>query len=284
MKTALSILTLAFLYLTVFIQNVGAHIQNPDIDAHARVYVPYTPSEVKTLVAESGCEFTIGGHAGGSDDYHEHKANWFGQVHIHPIDGEPDPNGPFYAIKNPVHSIWGSGFWKHSSSPITASKTMAVGECALGDAVSSGRLWTPNTSDEVYGRDQDGDNRLEYCNVGAAPGIFGAQIQELDFDELGEVLRDLIETARMVDPDIDTAIYFGGHIQTLVFDENTVYAYESYSLGVPELVEEYLNDGLRVEANIVELDPLDGVEYEIPAAPPKSRRILTTTWAAMKQK
>ncbi len=105
-----SILTLAFLYLTVFIQNVGAHIQNPDIDAHARVYVPYTPSEVKTLVAESGCEFTIGGHAGGSDDYHEHKANWFGQVYIHPIDGELDPMVLFMPLKTQFTLYGGADF------------------------------------------------------------------------------------------------------------------------------------------------------------------------------
>ena len=265
---------------------VSADIQNPDINPHARVSVPYTPSEVKTMIAVSGCTFTIGGHAGGSSDHHEHKANWFGQVYIHPVGGSPDPSGPFYAVRNPVHSIWGSGFWKHHSSPIRVSKTIAVGQCALGDAVSSGRMWTPNTLDEVYERDQDGDNRLEYCNRAAAPSKFGAQIQvqELDFDELGEVLRDLIETVRLVDADVDTAVYFGGSIQTLVFDKNTVYVYESYTLGVPELVEEYSNDNLRVTASVVELDPSDGVEYEIPAAPSKYQRRLTTSWAEIKQK
>ena len=37
---------------------------------------------------------------------------------------------------------------------------------------------------------------------------------------------------------------------------------------------------------VVELDPLDGVEYQLPAAPPKLklRRTLTTTWASVKQK
>lgn len=37
---------------------------------------------------------------------------------------------------------------------------------------------------------------------------------------------------------------------------------------------------------VVELDPLDGVEYQSPAAPPKlkPRRTLTTTWASVKQK
>ena len=97
-------------------------------------------------------------------------------------------------------------------------------------------------------------------------------------------MRDLIETVRLVDPDVDTAVYFGGSIQTLVFDKNTVYVYGSYSLGVPELVEENLRGNLRATANIVELDLSDGVEYEIPAAPPKYHRRLTTSWADMKQK
>ena len=285
MKPALLILTLASLYLTVFIQNVESHITNPNINAEARVYTVPAGNDVVDFIAKSSCTFRIGGHAGGADDNHLHKANWFAQVYIHAPGGNPDPNG-LYAVKNPTKDIRGSGFWRPSSSPLSVALTLAVGECAEGDAISSGRLWTPNQGDDVYGRDEDGDNHLSYCNLGtgAAPGLFGAQIQELDFDEIGEVLRDLIETARLIDPNIDAAVYFGGHIQTLVFDENTVYVYESYSLGVPELVEENLRDNLRATANIVELDPLDGVEYHIPVAPAKYRRKLTTTWADMKQK
>jgi len=68
-----------------------------------------------------------------------------------------------------------------------------------------------------------------------------------------------------------------------VFNENTVYVYGSYSLGVPDLVEENLRGDLRATANIVVLNLSDGLEYEIPAAPPKYHRRLTTTWADMKQ-
>lgn len=280
MKTAVSILTL--LNLTVFIPNGHAHIRNPNINPNARVYVPDTNSEVKTLVATSSCSFSIGAHAGGSDDYHMHKANWFGQVYITAIGGDPDPDTMF-AVKNPTGQIWGSGSWTPTSSPITVSKTLVVGQCARGDAISSGRLWTPDV-DEVFERDEDGDNRLSYCNLGVAPGLFAAQTQELDFDELGETLRDVLETARVVDPDVDTAVYLGGNIQTFVSDINTVYAYGTFALGDPELVQEHLDGNLRDGASIVELDPLDGVAYQIPAAPPKSHRKLTTVWAAMKQK
>ncbi|MDE0184097.1 MAG: hypothetical protein OXP71_01435 [Candidatus Poribacteria bacterium] len=285
MKTAVSILTLAFVWITVFIQRVESHISNPNINAKARVYTVAAGNDVVNFIAKSSCTFTIGGHAGGSDDNHQHKANWFAQVYIHDIGGNPDPNVT-YAVRNPTRDIWGSGFWKPNSSPLSVGKTLAVGECAEGDAISSGRLWTPQQNDDVYGRDEDNDNHLSYCNwgTGAAPRLFRAQIQELDFEELGEVMLDLIETARLVNSDIDAAVYFDGHIQTLVFNENTVYVYGSYSLGVPELVEENLTGDLRAAANIVELDLSDGVEYEIPAAPPKYQRRLTTSWADMKQK
>lgn len=63
-----------------------------------------------------------------------------------------------------------------------------------------------------------------------------------------------------------------------MFDVNTVYVYgSSYSLGVPELVEENLRGDLRATANIVELELSDGVEYEIPAAPSKYQHILATS-------
>ena len=197
----------------------------------------------------------------------------------------PNPNH-LHTVKNPTRDIWGSGFWNPNSSPISVGLTLALGECAEGDAISSGRLWTPNQNDDVYGRDEDNDNHLTYCNqgLGSAPPLFGVQVQEVDFDELGEVLLGFIEIARLIDPDIDTAVYIDGYIQTLVFDENTVYVYGSYSLGVPELVEENLRGNLRGTANTVELKPSDGVEYEIPAAPSKYQRRLTTSWADIKQK
>ena len=66
----------------------------------------------------------------------------------------------------------------------------------------------------------------------------------------------------------------------LAFDPDNVYVYESddsttFTLGYPD-----------TNLTVVELDPLDGVEYQLPAAPPKLklRLTLTTTWASVKQK
>ena len=105
MKSALLILTLASLYLTVFIQNVESHIKNPEINAKAKVYIQAIGnSEVVDFIAKSSCTFRIGAHAGGANDNHLHKANWFAQVYIHDPGGNPDPNG-LYAVKNPTEDI-----------------------------------------------------------------------------------------------------------------------------------------------------------------------------------
>ena len=87
MKTALSILTLAFVYLTVFIQCVESHIRNENINAKARVYTVPAGNNVIDFIAKSSCTFSIGAHAGGAQDNHQHKANWFGQVYIHEVNG-----------------------------------------------------------------------------------------------------------------------------------------------------------------------------------------------------
>ena len=127
--------------------------------------------------------------------------------------------------------------------------------------------------------------RLPTCNPAAAPGKFQSEIQEIDFDDLANNLLNAIESARTINPHIDTALYYRGHIQTLAFDNNAVYVCGPYTMNRPELVTEYLNDNLRAGVNIIELDPFDGVEYHPPTAPPKpTRRTLTTTWASMKQK
>ena len=135
---------------------------------------------------------------------------------------------------------------------------------------------------------------MNHCNdIATAPGIFRSRIQdeiqeqEIDLDDLRDNVRNAIESARATNPDVDTGIFLRGRIQTLVSDDNTLYVYESYALGNPELFQEHLNGNLRAGATIVELDPLDGFEYQPPAAPPKlkpSKASLTTTWASVKQK
>ena len=133
----------------------------------------------------------------------------------------------------------------------------------------------------------DGD-RKPYCNQAAAPGKFQSEIQEqeIDFDDLSNNLLNAIESARTINSHIDTAFYYRSRIQTLVFDNDAVYVCESYTMSRPELVAEHLNGNLRDGVSIVELDPLDGVEYQLPTAPPKLklRLTLTTTWASVKQK
>ncbi len=76
--------------LSLFGQNVDAHIINPSMDPRASVDIlENNGSEVKTLRASASCSFSIG--ANSAENFHLHYANWFGQVYIHAPGGVSNP-------------------------------------------------------------------------------------------------------------------------------------------------------------------------------------------------
>lgn len=256
-ETSLVILVVLSLFIQI---DVDAHLQNTNINPKASVTIRHE-GDVDILIARASCSFSIGAHAGGGN-HHLHYANWFGQVYIHPIGGFPINEPGVYAVRHKTRAIWGSGSW--APDPIQVSKTLAPGQCAYGDAFSRGRLWTPNedgtTLDEEYKQDPrpSHPSGKSHCNhAAAAPGIFRSRIQdeiqeqEIDLDDLRDTVRDAIQSARASNPDADTGIFLRGRIQTLVSDDNTLYVYESYALGNPELFLEHLNGNLRAGATVV---------------------------------
>lgn len=89
------------------------------------------------------------------------------------------------------------------------------------------------TVGEIQYQITDADSDLETicspCNQEAAAPA--ASIQEIDYDDLFDNLRNAvesaIESARATNPNVNAGFYFEGRIQTLAFNPDKVYACES---------------------------------------------------------
>ncbi len=279
--TSLAILVV----LSLFVQSVDAHLPNFSIEPTATVeeHVTGDPCVVR-MVCSAQCTLNTGNQSGRN---HLHKGYVWLQVYYHEPGGSPNVGRgdyKFWPESGRVHDLFGER--RYVSPTISLVKTIATGECWHGDAEAKGSLWTPGDTYQYHDEDNDLETICSPCQGGAAqahqePQNSELEIQNIQHDDNIELALDSeIELARLTNPNIDSAIYFEGRILTLESDPNKVYVYESndsdytLTLGYP--------DGNQN----VELDPLDGVEYQSPAAPPKlkPRRTLTTTWASVKQK
>lgn len=278
-----------FFILSLLIENLEAHLplgQN-SVSPFTTVF-KQTTSDACTvrIVCSANCSFNTGTH--NANEFHPHSASALLQAYYYQPGGLPGVGLGLYKSSSESKTLWGQKSW--TTPTLSISKTFSFG-CWLGRAVSSGSLgYTVN--DTTYHIVQASSTPVTKvcspCSAPAgAPGIFKSTIQEnlqeqgIDLDDLRGNLSHAIKSARATNPDVDFAIYFEDRIQTLAFNPDNVYVSESddsttLKLGYPD-----------ANLTVVELDPLDGLEYQPPAAPPQlkpSKSALTTTWAAVKQK
>lgn len=275
--------------LSLFVQNVDAHLPlgQDSVDPSATVTKETTGDAcVVRMTCSAKCTFRTGTH--NPNQFHPHSAAALLQVYYHQPGGTPGFGIGLYKVTSESKTLWGQKTW--TTPTLTIEKTIPFG-CWVGGAVSSGSLgYTVNG--KTYHIVDANSTSKKVCSPcsppGAAPGIFGSTIQEklqeqdIDLDDIRDKLRHAIKTARATNPDVDFAIYFKRRIQTLAFNPDNMYISQSddsttLKLGYPD----------DTNLTVVELDPLDGFEYQPPAAPPKlkpSKGALTTTWAAVKQK
>ena len=272
--------------LSLFIQiDVDAHLPNYSIEPTATVEAHTTGDPcVVRMVVSAQCTLNTGNQSGQS---HLHQGFVFLQVYYHEPGGSPKVGRGEYKLwpkSGRTHDLFGER--RYASPTISLVKTIATGECWHGDATAKGSLWTPPGQNPMKTNAlNDFDTVCSPCQARAAqahrePQNLESEIQYIQHDDNIELALDSeFELARLTNPNIDSAIYFEGRILTLESDPNKVYVFESddsdytLTLGYP--------DGKQT----VVLDAFDGAEYQPPAAPPKStRRILTATWASVKQK
>ena len=128
---------------------------------------------------------------------------------------------------------------------------MAAGECWIGDAAVRGALWTIGDINNVLEINGD-SNRAKVCSP--CQNYAGEERTHHSPGINADVLLDEIERAQTANPNVNSALYLNGRIQTLEFNPDTLYVCEL------------------------------GVEHESLAAPPpaSSRRTLAIIWAKVK--
>ncbi len=193
-----------------------------------------------------------------------------------------DPEGVFaYRFKWDV-SLFGEAVL--TRAPLVDGRTV-LNECWIGLASSYGAIWTVDPDDpdneqldRFTGNAYTG--AMEFCHFVTAAS--NPSIPTFNHEQLANDLSDEINLA----DNANGAIYFNGRAQTIDFNPDTVYVAEldngvTYTLGNAESIDAY-HAGREV-SSIIRLNPFDGVAIASAPAKPRPRRIITTTWAKVKQ-
>ena len=215
--------------LSLFVQNAGAHLPlgQDSVTPNASVIMQTTEDPcVVRIVCSASCSFNTGTHT--SNENHAHSVYALLQAYYYQPGGSPNVGLGVYENSPHSKTLWGQKTW--NTPTLSVSKTIASG-CWTGGAVSSGALGY--TVGETHYQITDAGSALRTvcspCNEAAAApaGQLNSEIEEIDLDDVVDSLRNAIESARPTNPNVNASIYFEGRIQTLAFDPDNVYVYDS---------------------------------------------------------
>ena len=222
----------------------------------------------------------ISASTGNHNEDHLHRGSYYLHIYLVPQFGDPG-NAPHSVFEyKPAYNVPLSG--QASMTDLLTDLRSLMSGCWTGGAMATGSIWTDGLSDHLTDTDNDG---ATICPLGASQATSNGTP-----NNLAQIKEEISDAITFDEEGTNAALYLNGSIYSMNFDpNNTVYVHEengvTFTLGKASLVRAHNNARLGAGANVVQLDSLDSEVSH--AAPPRiklTRRILTTTWASMKQR